>query len=256
MRTVRNLFEHGLTMESTISEMVDLLTQLKEEEHKELHITDVEGNVHHIAGQPHTDKAAEHAEDRIHHHMHKMAPDMFKSKQHAADANGEHEDDAGEGAFYSKSHSDDGPATHHHKSVEHFAKAMAKDHVEIHKMYHEEGFKASGKGDKSVLIEAAVQFLDEQSKDVKSPQQKEYEKRGHETMNHPLPKGHVMKHHKESDMWDQGYVGKHPDGHSNTSIDHQVTKTHDAIHAEVKKQNPHLSSETHKVIAKAIHASF
>lgn len=109
----------------------------------------------------------------------------------------------------------------------------------------------------SELIQAAVKFLDEQAGTApKSSQQKEYEKRGHEAMEQAVPKGHTMKHHKDSDMYDQGYVGKHPDGHSHTMVDHQKAKTHEDIHAEVKKQNPHLSAETHKVISKAIHDSY
>lgn len=81
----------------------------------------------------------------------------------------------------------------------------------------------------------------------------------HETVHH-MPANHHLIHHAEygeeqQDTGEQRYSGKHPEGHSHTMIDSDTT-TKSAIHKEIKKQNPHLSTETHKALATAIHKDF
>lgn len=65
--------------------------------------------------------------------------------------------------------------------------------------------------------------------------------------------GHTIFHHGDSDGLDHGFVGKHPEGHSSTSIDLGYESSSHDIEKEVAKQNPHLSPETHKLLARHIH---
>jgi len=81
----------------------------------------------------------------------------------------------------------------------------------------------------------------------------------HETVHH-MPANHHLIHHAEygeeqQDTGEQRYSGKHPEGHSHTMIDSDST-TKSAMHREIRKQNPHLSAETHKALATAIHKDF
>ena len=83
---------------------------------------------------------------------------------------------------------------------------------------------------------------------------------GYEHEQVTMPTGHHLIHHAEygEEQKDQGehrYSGKHPEGHSHTMIDTD-TPTKSAIHREIRKQNPHLSTETHKALATAIHKDF
>ena len=83
---------------------------------------------------------------------------------------------------------------------------------------------------------------------------------GYEHEHVSMPAGHHLIHHAEygEEQTDQGehrYSGKHPEGHSHTMIDTD-TPTKSAMHREIRKQNPHLSAETHKALATAIHKDF
>ena len=83
---------------------------------------------------------------------------------------------------------------------------------------------------------------------------------GYEHEHVSMPAGHHLIHHAEygeeqSDTGEQRYSGKHPEGHSHTMIDSDH-RTKSAIHKEVRKQNPHLSAETHKALAGAIHKDY
>ena len=83
---------------------------------------------------------------------------------------------------------------------------------------------------------------------------------GYEHEHVTMPANHHLIHHAEygEEQRDQGehrYSGKHPEGHSHTMIDTD-TPTKSAMHREIRKQNPHLSAETHKALATAIHKDF
>jgi len=83
---------------------------------------------------------------------------------------------------------------------------------------------------------------------------------GYEHEHVSMPAGHHLIHHAEygadqTDTGEQRYSGKHPEGHSHTMVDSD-TRTKSAIHKEVRKQNPHLSADTHKALAGAIHKDY
>ena len=83
---------------------------------------------------------------------------------------------------------------------------------------------------------------------------------GYEHEHVSMPACHHLINHAEygEEQTDQGehrYSGKHPEGHSHTMIDTD-TPTKSAMHREIRKQNPHLSAETHKALATAIHKDF
>ena len=83
---------------------------------------------------------------------------------------------------------------------------------------------------------------------------------GYEHEHVSMPTGHHLIHHAEygEEQKDQGehrYSGKHPEGHSHSMIDTD-TPTKSSMHREIRKQNPHLSADTHKALATAIHKDF
>jgi hypothetical protein len=83
---------------------------------------------------------------------------------------------------------------------------------------------------------------------------------GYEHEHVTMPAGHHLIHHAEygEEQRDQGehrYSGKHPEGHSHTMIDTD-TPTKSSMLKEIRKQNPHLSADTHKALATAIHKDF
>lgn len=68
---------------------------------------------------------------------------------------------------------------------------------------------------------------------------------------------HKMRH--DGDRGGQHYAHHHGKNAGITYLSHDMdgnvkANTHSKIHSEVKKQNPHLSSDEHKAVAKDIHS--
>lgn len=75
-----------------------------------------------------------------------------------------------------------------------------------------------------------------------------------------LPKGHTMYTNAGLGDGEDNFGGRHSTGgkvaHSHTSFEPGSDPSHKEVHAEVVKQNPHLSAEHAAVASKAIHKWF